>query len=78
MNMNEVTVIIPKPYNVVGDTETIVAVNGRMYQIMYDRPVKVPSGVAEVIAQSLALQAKISETVERNILYPGKAAFAEL
>lgn len=76
--MKTITIIIPKPYNVVGDTETIVSVNGMMYQIMYDRPVAVPENVAAVIRQSLSLQAKISEAVEKNILYPGKAAFAEL
>ena len=36
---DKVLIIIPKPRNVVGDTETVVSVNGEMYQIMYDRPV---------------------------------------
>lgn len=72
------TVIIPKPLNVVGDTETVVAINGEMYQIMYDRPVEVPFNVAQVIRQSRDLQAKICKLTERAAMYPGKAAFAEL
>lgn len=77
-NNDMVTVIIPKPHNVVGDTETIVSVNGTMYQIMYDRPVEVPRNVAEVIEQSKGLQAKILELTEAAVMRPGKAALAEL
>ena len=73
-----VTVIIPKPDNVVGDTETVVGVNGRMYQIQYDRPVEVPANVAEVISHSRELQAQISAETEGAIMRPGKAALAEL
>ena len=47
--MGKVLVIVPKPMNVIGDTETVVSVNGEMYQIMYDRPIEVPENVAEVI-----------------------------
>ncbi|MGN1115662.1 MAG: hypothetical protein ACI4TH_03765 [Candidatus Ornithomonoglobus sp.] len=77
-NKDTVMVIIPKPHNVVGDTETVVAVNGVMYQIMYDRPVEVPRNVAEVIEQSRNLQAKIMELTEAAVMKPGKAAIAEL
>lgn len=73
-----VTVIIPKPDNVVGDTETVVGVNGRMYQIQYDRPVEVPANVAEVISHSRELQAEIRTQTESAIMRPGKAALAEL
>lgn len=73
-----VTVIIPKPYNIVGDTETVVAINGHMYQIQYDKPVEVPRNVAEVIAQSSELQARIMELSEKGVMKPGKKAFAEL
>ncbi len=75
---DNVTVIIPKPYNVVGDTETVVGINGRMYQIQYDKPVSVPRNVAEVIEQSKELQAKIMELTEAGVMKPGKAAMAEL
>ncbi len=75
---DSVTVIIPKPYNVVGDTETVVGINGRMYQIQYDKPVTVPRAAAEVIEQSKALQAKIMELTEAGVMRPGKAAMAEL
>lgn len=78
MNTEKVTVIIPKPHNVVGDTETVVAVNGEMYQIMYDSPVEVPYNVAQVIRQSRGLQAKIADLTEKSVMRPGKAAFAEL
>ena len=73
-----VTVIIPKPHNVVGDTETVVGINGVMYQIQYDKPVMVPRNVAEVIAQSKELQARIMELTDKGIMKPGKKAFAEL
>ena len=46
---DKVLIIIPKPRNVVGDTETVVAVNGEMFQVMYDRPVEVPKNIAEII-----------------------------
>ena len=74
----KVLVIIPKPRNVVGDTETVVSVNGEMYQIMYDRPVEVPRNVAEIIAQSRDLEAKIAYITEGAVLKPGKSAMAEL
>ncbi len=73
-----VKVIIPKPSNVIGDTETIVGVNGVLYQIMFDKPVEVPRSVAEIIAQSQNLQAKITEITEASIMKPGKPAMAEL
>lgn len=74
----KVLIIIPKPRNVVGDTETVVSVNGEMYQIMYDSPVEVPYAVAEIIAQSRELEMKIAKACDANILKPGKAALAEL
>lgn len=74
----KVLIIIPKPRNVVGDTETVVSVNGEMYQIMYDRPVEVPRNVSEIIAQSRELEMKIAELTEGAMLKPGKAALAEL
>ena len=74
----KVLIIIPKPRNVVGDTETVVSVNGEMYQIMYDRPVEVPYNVAEIISQSKELEMKIADITEASILKPGKAAIAEL
>ena len=78
-NENEkVMIIIPKPRNVVGDTETVVSVNGELYQIMYDRPVEVPRNVAEIIAQSKNMEMKIAELTENSILKPGKSAMAEL
>lgn len=75
---DKVTIIIPKPRNVVGDTETVVSVNGEMYQIMYDRPVEVPYNVAEIIEESKTLEMKIADITEASILKPGKAAMAEL
>ena len=74
----KVLIIIPKTRNVVGDTETVVSVNGEMYQIMYDRPVEVPRNVAEIIAQSRELKMKIAQITEGAVLKPGKAALAEL
>ena len=73
-----VTVVIPKPDNVTGDTEPIVGVNGKMYQIQYDRPVEVPKNVADVIAQSQELQAEIRALSDEAVMRPGKAAIAEL
>ena len=66
----KVLIIIPKPRNVVGDTETVVSVNGEMYQIMYDRPVEVPRNVAEIIAQSRDLEMKIADITEASMLKP--------
>ena len=73
-----VTVIIPKPNGIIGDTETTVSVNGQMYQIMYDKPVTVPENVAEVINNSNNLQAKILEETNAALLKPGKQSLAEL
>ncbi len=78
INNDKVTIIIPKPRNMVGDTETVVSINGEMYQIMYDRPVTVPRNVAEVIEESRSLEMKIAEECEKGILRPGKSALAEL
>lgn len=75
---DKVTIIISKPHNMVGDTETVVSINGNMFQIMYDRPVTVPRNVAEVIESSRRLQAKILKEYEKGILRPGKSALAEL
>ncbi len=72
------TVIIPKPDNVVGDSETVVGINGKMYQIQYDVPVRVPSNVAEVIEQSKALKAEISDKIEESVFHPGKKSIADL
>ena len=73
-----VTVIIPKPNGVIGDTETTVSVNGEMYQIQYDKPVSVPENVAEVIQCSNNLQAKIVEETNKAIFSPGKDSLADL
>ncbi len=75
---DKVLVIIPKPHNVVGDTETVVGVNGTMYQIQYDKPVMVPRNVAQIIKQSQELQAQIDEITEAAVMRPGKGAIAEL
>lgn len=72
------TVIIPKPNNVVGDTETVVGINGKMYQIQYDKPVSVPLNVAEVIEQSNYLKAEISDRIDDSIFRPGKPSIADL
>ena len=75
---DKITIIIPKPRNMVGDTETVVSINGEMFQIMYDRPVMVPRNVAEVIEESKNLEMKIAEECEKGMLRPGKSALAEL
>ena len=75
---DRVLVIIPKPDDVIGDTETVVGVNGKMYQIEYDKPVEVPKNVADVIASSQNLRAEIRELTENDRLYPGKDALASL
>lgn len=74
----KVTIIIPKPNNVVGDTETMVGINGKMYQIQYDKPVSVPKNVAEVVMQSKELQAKIAEEIDGAVMRPGKRSLADL
>ena len=74
----KLTIIIPKPMNVTGDTETIVSVNGVMYQIQYDKPVTVPANVAAVISSSMKLQEKIQNETENAVLRNGKDALAEL
>lgn len=73
-----VPVIIPRPKNITGDDETVVSINGEIYQIKYDEPVLVPKNVAEVIAGSKALHAKIDEMVNGALLKPNKPAIAEL
>lgn len=73
-----VTVIIPKPNDVINDTETVVGVNGKMYQIQYDKPVEVPRNVAEVIQSSAELREEIREETEAAIMKPGKPGLAEL
>ena len=73
-----VMVIIPKPDDIIGDTETVVGVNGKMHQIQYDRPVEVPRNVAEVIQSSADLRAEIIEATEAAIMKPGKPELAEL
>lgn len=74
----KVLIIIPKPKNVIGDEETIVSVNGEMYQIQYDVPVYVPRSVAEVVESSKLLQKKIDKETQAAILKPGKQSIAEL
>lgn len=74
----KLTIIIPKPMNVTGDTETIVSVNGVMYQIQYDKPVTVPANVAAVISSSMKLQEKIQHETENAVLRNSKGALAEL
>ena len=71
-----VTIVVTKPRNVVGDTETVVSINGNMYQIMYDTPVTVPKNVADVIMQSQNMQAKIAEEI--NKVTNSKEPIAEL
>ena len=73
-----VTVIIPKPNGIIGDTETTVSVNGKMYQIEYDKPVSVPQNVAEVIECSKNLQVKILEETKNAMFEPGKKSLADL
>lgn len=73
-----VTVIIPKPNGIIGDTETTVSVNGQMYQIMYDHPVTVPENVAEVIQSSKDLQVKILEETNKAVMVAGKESLADL
>jgi hypothetical protein len=73
-----VTVIIPKPNGIIGDTETTVSVNGQMYQIMYDNPVSVPENVAEVIQSSKNLQVKILEEINKAVMVAGKESLADL
>lgn len=75
---DKVLIIIPKPRNVVGDTETVVAVNGEMFQVMYDRPVEVPKNIAEIIKESKSLEVKIAKMCDESILRPNKPALAEL
>lgn len=77
-NSEYVMVIIPKPMNIIGDTETTVSVNGKMYQIQYDKPVMVPRNVAEVVKQSMDLQAKIAEIENDSLLKPNKKSIADL
>lgn len=76
--IDKVTVIIPRPDDVTGDTETVVGVNGKMYQIKYDVPVEVPRNVAEVIQSSQQLRAQIREAEEAGAMRPGKPAMADL
>lgn len=77
-NDDLVTVIIPKPDDIVGDTETTVGVNGTMYQIQYDAPVSVPRNVADIINQSKKLHVQIRDFKERSVMTPNKPALAEL
>lgn len=77
-NDDRVLIVIPKPDDITGDTETVVGVNGRMYQIAYDVPVEVPRNVAEVVASSQKLRAEIRELEGSSVLRPGKPALAEL
>lgn len=78
--LNEkVTVVVTKPDNVRGETDTSVTVNGKIFQIMYDTPVEVPRYVAEVIQHSREMQAVISEIKEKNrATSAAKKAIAEL
>lgn len=74
----KVQIVVPKPTNVVGDTETVVSVNGEMYQIMYDRPIIVPKNVAEVIENSRRLRDEIDAITQEALLVPGKNPLADL
>ena len=76
--VERVLIVVPMPRNIVGDTETVVSVNGEMYQIMYDRPIEVPENVAEVIENSRRLQEEIAIITEREILKAGKPSFADM
>ena len=73
-----VMIVVPKPRNVIGDTECTVGINGVYYQIKYDAPVSVPKNVADVIKSHLALQADIENDIENATMKPGKDAMAQL
>ena len=70
----KITVMIPKPKDTTGDTETTVIVNGVMYQVQYDRPVEVPEAVAEVIQNSNKLNEKLGKLEEAEMLGARKSA----
>ena len=76
--VERVLIVVPKPRNIVGDTETVVSVNGEMYQIMYDRAIEVHENVAEVIENSRRLQEEIAIITEQEILKAGKPSFADM
>lgn len=77
-NEERVMIVVPKPRNVIGDTECTVGINGVYYQIKYDAPVSVPKNVADVIKSHLQLQADIEKDVENATMKPGKDAMAQL
>lgn len=72
-----VNVIIPRPLNLNGDTDTVVSLNGKNYQIQFDRIVSVPRGVAEIIQSSETLKAKIAAEEQDAIYRDGKKPYAE-
>ncbi len=73
-----VSIMIPHPKESVGDEETAVVVNGKIYQIQYDTPITVPKNVADIIYQSMKQRAKINKAVEAATYKSGKASIAEL
>lgn len=73
-----VSIMIPHPKESVGDTETTVSVNGKIYQIEYDTPVLVPKNVADIVTQSMKQRSKIRAAVEAATYKSGKKAIAEL
>lgn len=73
-----VTILIPHPKESVGDSETVVSINGKIYQIQYDVEITVPKNVADVIKNSKMLKVKISKAVEAATYKSGKASIAEL
>lgn len=73
-----VTIMIPHPKESVGDAETTVSVNGKIYQIQYDKQITVPKNVADIIYQSMKQRDKIQKAVEAATYKSGKASIAEL
>lgn len=69
-----VTVVVPRPDNITGDTETVVGVNGKLYQIQYNKPVEVPLSVAQVIQNNADMAVKITD-LENTV--KGAKAIAE-
>lgn len=77
-NEDRVQIVIPKPADVVGDTETVVGLNGTLYHIKYDAQVSVPKGVAEIVEQSRKIQNRLQSAKESAEYKAGKASIADL
>lgn len=70
----KVLVVVTRPDNVTGDTETAVCVNGKIYQIQYNKPVEVPKAVADVLKNNEEMSAKVKVLEAAS---NGKTPFAE-